>query len=38
LTAMNERALMVNGSLQISSRKGRGTTITFSIPTDNLRK
>jgi two-component system sensor histidine kinase UhpB len=32
LTAMNERALMANGSLQISSRKGRGTTIMFTIP------
>ncbi len=38
LTAMNERALMAQGSLKISSRKGRGTTITFSIPTDNLGK
>jgi len=36
LTAMNERALMAHGSLQISSRRGRGTTITFSIPTDKL--
>jgi len=33
LTAMNERALMARGSLQISSRKGRGTMIAFSIPT-----
>ena len=33
LTAMNERALMARGSLQISSRKGRGTTIAFFIPT-----
>ena len=33
LTAMNERALMAQGSLQISSRKGRGTTIAFFIPT-----
>ena len=33
LTAMNERALMARGSLQISSRKGRGTTIKFFIPT-----
>ena len=38
LTAMNERARMAHGSLQISSRKGQGTTITFSIPTDNLGK
>ncbi|MBM4299973.1 MAG: PAS domain S-box protein [Deltaproteobacteria bacterium] len=35
LTAMNERALMARGSLQISSRRGQGTTITFSIPIDN---
>jgi signal transduction histidine kinase len=35
LTAMNERALMAQGSLQISSRKGQGTTIAFSIPTSN---
>jgi signal transduction histidine kinase len=33
LTAMNERALMARGSLQISSRKGKGTTIAFFIPT-----
>jgi PAS domain S-box-containing protein len=33
LTAMHERALMAQGSLQLSSRKGRGTTIEFSIPT-----
>ncbi|MDO9533598.1 MAG: ATP-binding protein, partial [Deltaproteobacteria bacterium] len=33
LTAMNERALMARGSLQISSRKGRGTSIGFFIPT-----
>jgi signal transduction histidine kinase len=32
LTAMNERALMAHGSLQISSRKGQGTTIMFTIP------
>ena len=38
LTAMNERALMANGSLQISSRRGRGTTIAFSIPTDKRGK
>jgi signal transduction histidine kinase len=38
LTAMNERALMAHGSLTISSRKGRGTTITFSIPTDKIGK
>jgi signal transduction histidine kinase len=34
LTAMNERALMAHGSLKISSRKGKGTTISFCIPTD----
>jgi signal transduction histidine kinase len=38
LTAMNERALMAHGSLLISSRKGRGTTITFSIPIDKPGK
>jgi two-component system NarL family sensor kinase len=38
LTAMNERALMARGSLQISSRRGRGTTIAFSIPTANRGK
>ncbi len=38
LTAMNERALMAEGSLQISSRQGQGTTIRFSIPTDNSWK
>ena len=35
LTAMSERALMAQGSLQITSRKGQGTTIAFSIPTGN---
>ena len=38
LTAMNERALMARGSLQISSRKGRGTTIAFFIPTTKRGK
>ena len=38
LTAMNERALMARGSLQISSRRGQGTTIAFSIPTTNHGK
>jgi signal transduction histidine kinase len=38
LTAMNERALMAQGSLKISSQKGQGTTITFTIPTDNHGK
>jgi signal transduction histidine kinase len=38
LTAMNERALMARGSLKISSRKGQGTTVTFSIPIDKYGK
>jgi PAS domain S-box-containing protein len=38
LTAMNERALMARGSLQISSRRGQGTIIAFSIPTDKRGK
>jgi signal transduction histidine kinase len=38
LTAMNERALMAHGSLQILSRRGQGTTIAFSIPTTNHGK
>jgi signal transduction histidine kinase len=38
LTAMHERALMARGSLQISSRKGRGTTIAFFIPTTKRGK
>ena len=38
LTAMNERALMARGSLQISSRRGHGATIAFSIPTTNQGK
>jgi PAS domain S-box-containing protein len=38
LTAMNERALMARGSLQISSRRGQGTTISFSIPTEKRGK
>jgi signal transduction histidine kinase len=38
LTAMNERALMARGSLQISTRRGWGTTIAFSIPTDGREK
>jgi PAS domain S-box-containing protein len=38
LTAMNERALMARGSLQISSRRGRGTTIAFFIPTTKRGK
>lgn len=38
LTAMNERALMARGSLQISSRKGKGTSIAFCIPTTKRGK
>jgi PAS domain S-box-containing protein len=38
LTAMNERVLMAHGALQISSRRGRGTTIAFTIPTDKHGK
>lgn len=38
LTTMNERARMAHGSLQIYSRKGQGTTITFAIPADNPGK
>jgi signal transduction histidine kinase len=38
LTAMNERARMAQGTLQISSRKGQGTTITFVIPTAKPEK
>jgi len=35
LTAMNERAHMVRGSLQILSRPGRGTTVAFTIPAND---
>ncbi len=38
LTAMNERALMGQGSLQVTSRKGQGTTIKFAIPIDKCGK
>jgi signal transduction histidine kinase len=38
LTTMNERAHMAGGSLEVSSRKGKGTTITFSIPTKQRKK
>jgi PAS domain S-box-containing protein len=38
LTAMNERARMAQGSLKISSRKGQGTTIMFTIPIDKRGK
>jgi PAS domain S-box-containing protein len=38
LTAMNERALMARGSLTISSRRGRGTSIALAIPTGNYGK
>ena len=32
LAALNERAKMLGGSLQIRSQKGRGTRITCAIP------
>jgi PAS domain S-box-containing protein len=32
LTSMAERARMAGGTLAVNSRKGKGTTITFSIP------
>ncbi len=35
LTTINERVLMAQGSLEIASRRGRGTTIAFTIPTIN---
>jgi signal transduction histidine kinase len=38
LTAMHERALMAHGSLQIASRRGHGTSITFSIPPNKVGK
>jgi PAS domain S-box-containing protein len=38
LTAMNERARMTRGSLQISSQKGKGTAIMFTIPIDKRGK
>jgi PAS domain S-box-containing protein len=38
LTAMNERARIAHGSLQISSQKGKGTTIMFTIPIDKRGK
>jgi PAS domain S-box-containing protein len=38
LTAMNERARMAHGSLRISSQKGQGTTIMFTIPIDKRGK
>jgi signal transduction histidine kinase len=38
LTAMHERALMAQGSLKIASRRGHGTTITFSIPPNKVGK
>ncbi|UCF91650.1 MAG: PAS domain-containing protein [Desulfobacterales bacterium] len=34
LTAMNERARMLGGFLELSSSKGQGTQIVFGIPTD----
>jgi PAS domain S-box-containing protein len=38
LTAMNERARMAHGTLEISSQKGKGTTIMFTIPIDKRGK
>jgi len=38
LTAMRERALMAQGSLQIWTRVGQGTKVTFVIPTDQRGK
>jgi len=38
LIAMNERVRMAQGSLQIASLKGQGTSVTFAIPTDNSWK
>ena len=35
LSAMNERVRMARGSLQILSRRGQGTTVAFSIPTES---
>jgi PAS domain S-box-containing protein len=35
LTAMGERARMLEGSLEISSRKGEGTRVTVIIPIEN---
>lgn len=37
LTAMDERARMLGGTLHISSQKGKGTQITFELPTDMNR-
>jgi PAS domain S-box-containing protein len=38
LTTMVERAHIAGGTLNVSSRKGKGTTITFSIPIRTRRK
>ncbi len=37
LTALDERARMLGGTLRIDSEKGRGTHIVFKIPTDEAR-
>ena len=34
LAAMNERAKMIGGNLEISSKKGKGTKISLVIPND----
>jgi signal transduction histidine kinase len=36
LVAMGERARMLEGSLEISSREGEGTKVTVIIPTENF--
>jgi signal transduction histidine kinase len=38
LTALDERARMLGGSLHIDSEKGRGTQIVIDIPTDEARE
>lgn len=38
LTAMDERARMAGGHLQVKSQKGKGTQITFSVPKKKGRK
>lgn len=38
LLGMQERATMVGGALQVSSEKGRGTTVSLRIPLDGARE